>query len=290
MRLDEASRFLTTHGRLLERRRFGLLTGQPDRAALRTALAAYRNPDGGFGWALEPDLRSPESQPLNAMHAFEVLAEAGGDPELSRGLCDWLGAVSLPDGGLPFVLPMRETAGTAPWFAGADPAESSLHLTAAVLSQALPVAALDPAVAAHPWLAAAVDYCWHRITTQPEPGGTLELRYSLAVLDALCDTRPEALPELRRLAEHLPANGIRPVEGGQADEALYPLDFAPEPHRPLRELLPPNVITRDLDRLAGLQQADGGWLVDFASASPAGALEWRGYATVHAVKTLLANG
>lgn len=42
----------------------------------------------------------------------------------------------------------------------------------------------------------------------------------------------------------------------------------------------------ELDRMATRQQADGGWTVDFASASPAAALEWRGYATVGAVSTL----
>lgn len=39
------------------------------------ALDAYHNPDGGYAWRLEPDLRSAESQPAAAMHA-EVLAEA----------------------------------------------------------------------------------------------------------------------------------------------------------------------------------------------------------------------
>jgi hypothetical protein len=34
-----------------------------------------RNPDGGYGWGLEPDLRSVTSQPVGAMHAMEVFAE-----------------------------------------------------------------------------------------------------------------------------------------------------------------------------------------------------------------------
>jgi hypothetical protein len=39
------------------------------------ALRAYRNPDGGYGQGLEPDLRAPESQPAAAWHAFEVFAD-----------------------------------------------------------------------------------------------------------------------------------------------------------------------------------------------------------------------
>jgi hypothetical protein len=37
------------------------------------------------------------------------------------------------------------------------------------------------------------------------------------------------------------------------------------------------------------QQPDGGWEVTYASFSPAGALEWRGYTTVQSV-TVLRNG
>jgi hypothetical protein len=49
------------------------------------------------------------------------------------------------------------------------------------------------------------------------------------------------------------------------------------------------VISADLDRLAALQQDDGGWIVDFVSASPAGSLDWRGYTTVRAIDILRHN-
>lgn len=41
--------------------------------------------------------------------------------------------------------------------------------------------------------------------------------------------------------------------------------------------------------MAGLQQDDGGWTVDFAEVSPAGVLEWRGYETVSAIGILRRN-
>lgn len=70
---------------------------------------------------------------------------------------------------------------------------------------------------------------------------------------------------------------------------MRPLDFAPTPDRPVRALLAPEVIAADLQRLAGQQQDDGGWAVDFASWSPAAALEWRGYMTVRAISILQRN-
>jgi hypothetical protein len=44
------------HGRLLDRHRLALVLGRgrPDRGAV--AVNAHRNPDGGYGWGLEPDL------------------------------------------------------------------------------------------------------------------------------------------------------------------------------------------------------------------------------------------
>ena len=58
-------------------------------AGALAALDGYRNPDGGYGWGLEGDLRSPESQPAAALHAFEVFAETGRAPQAAT-LCHWL--------------------------------------------------------------------------------------------------------------------------------------------------------------------------------------------------------
>jgi len=65
------------------------------------------------------------------------------------------------------------------------------------------------------------------------------------------------------------------VTGGKPDEAMRPLDFSPEPDRPMRALLDPKTIEADLDRLQAEQHDDGGWDVDWTHWSPAGGLEWR---------------
>jgi hypothetical protein len=80
------------------------------------------------------------------------------------------------------------------------------------------------------------------------------------------------------------------VTGGKPEEAMRPLDFSPEPGRPLRDLLDPGAIERDLERLEADQRRDGGWDVDWAHWSPAGGLDWRGWTTVRAVRILRANG
>ncbi|UBU15490.1 prenyltransferase/squalene oxidase repeat-containing protein [Nonomuraea gerenzanensis] len=281
--------FLAGHGRVLDRRRYDLLVGTGDAAGVLAALEGYRNADGGYGWGLEPDLRSPESQPGAALHAFEAFAEAGPltSPH-AAALCDWLDAVTLPDGGLPFSLPLTVPAATAPWWTGGDSATSSLQITAITAAVAHQVAAHDPAVAGHPWLEKATRYCFETIRALEEPPHAYVLLFAVRFLDAVYD-RPGAADLLKRLGALIPEDGRVPVAGGTENEALRPLDFAPFPGRPVRDLFEPSVIAADLVRLAGEQQDDGGWTVDYARISPAGSLEWRGAATVSAVRILRAN-
>lgn len=291
MTTDGITAFMTTHARLLDRRRAELALGGGDAELTLAALAAYRNPDGGFGWALEPDLRAPSSQPVGAYHAFEVLVDvAPACSPMAGALCDWLGSVALPGGGLPFALAGAESPGTAPFWAAADPSVPSLQITALVTCLAQRVARHDPAVAEHPWLGTSTEYCLDAIAGIADTRNVLELLGALWVLDALADTDPRAARELERLAALVPPSGTLPVPGGAADEALRPLDFSPLPERPLRALLDARAIEADLDRVAAEQQPDGGWRVDWVERSPAGGLEWRGWATVRAIRILSAHG
>ncbi|MFC7731469.1 hypothetical protein [Actinomadura keratinilytica] len=291
--VSAAGEFMATHARVLDRRRFELLTsGSGDPAPVLAALDGYRNADGGYGWGLEPDLRAPESQPGAALHAFEVFEDiAPATAPQAGALCDWLAAVTLPDGGLPFVLPLSTTAGTAPWWAGGDPTVSSLQITAVTAAAAHRVAVHDPAVAGHPWLERATRYCLDAIGSLEETPHAYVLAFVVRFLDAVHDTHPQRAAELlQRMRRHIPADGRMRVEGGTEEETLHPLDFAPLPDRPARVLFAPDVIAADLDRLASLQQEDGGWTVDYANISPAGALDWRGHATVRAIDVLRRNG
>ena len=289
--IPAAAAFLAGHGRLVDRRRFALVTGASDaHDGVLAAMDAYRNADGGYGWGLEPDLRSPESQPTAGMHAFEVMAEAGpAAASRAVALCDWMATVTLPDGGLPQTLPVTEPAGCAPFWLGSEPTVSTLQMTGQVAANALRVARDVPAVADHPWLGRATGWCVQAIETTNAAPYPHELLFAVRFVDALgVVDRDRATPLLGRLSPHLPPDGVVPVEGGAPDEALRLLDFVTRPDGIVRSLFTDNVIATELDRLTHGQQPDGGWTVDFESSSPAAALEWRGYATVAAVTTLTA--
>ena len=97
---------------------------------VRAAVAAYRNGDGGFGHALEPDGRTPDSQPAAVEVALRILNEADAwDHELVRGALDWLQQTAPAEGGAVFVAPGRR--GLAPRAvvgpAGGAPGLTDLH-------------------------------------------------------------------------------------------------------------------------------------------------------------------
>jgi hypothetical protein len=273
--LDAAVTFVATHARPLERRRLDRILHGGSPAPVLAALDGFRNPDGGYGWALEPDLRSTTSQPVGAMHALEVIAEVGGSPALPS-LLAWLAANANPDGGTAFSLPYPDQAGCAPHWSAAEPA-SSVTMTTQLAAHAH-----RAGVTGDPWLTAATNWCLETMEQITEPPHAIELMFSMYFLDAIGGGG--AL--LKKYTDFVRLDGPTPVAGGVDGEVLFPLDFTPHDGAPSRSYFAAEAIAADRDRLAGQQRSDGGWDVSFQTFSPAAALEWRGYATVQAVKVL----
>lgn len=71
--------YLQTHARKLDLRLFEYLFESADAQPVLDELAAYQNDDGGFGNALEPDLRLPASSALATTIAFQYLAKVEAD-------------------------------------------------------------------------------------------------------------------------------------------------------------------------------------------------------------------
>ena len=84
---DAAEHFIWLTARVIDQRRFAYLFGDGTADGVLAALDAYRNPDGGYGWALEPDGRGPVSQPIHVLTALEILDEIGRvDPTVADHL------------------------------------------------------------------------------------------------------------------------------------------------------------------------------------------------------------
>jgi hypothetical protein len=278
--LGSAEWFVLDTARLLDRHRLAVLLHGAPAGPVLDALRAYRNPDGGFGHALEPDVRDPASQPAAVLHALEVLHEVDAlDDPMIDGAADWAARTARADGALPFVLPTAAAAPHAPWMAP-DPDGSFLTFgVAAVLLRAGRRSA---------WLDTASAWCWAR-AERPDELGAYWVKFALGFLDAVPDDA-RARAAVEGLRPRVGPDGTIPVPGGTDDERLTPLTLSPHPGSRSRALFPDALVAADLDRLEQGQQDDGGWTFDWLDWSAGQRVEWRGGMTVHAVRTLADHG
>ena len=280
--IEAAERFVLANARLLDRHRLAVLLHDHDTGPVLDALRAYRNPDGGFGHALEPDIRDPESQPAGTVHALDVLAEANalGDPMVAEAAA-WAGRVAAPDGGLPFILDTPSGGPRAPFLSGASSSEGSF-LTFAFLGPLLDAGSDDP------YVERATGWCWSRLDDGGDIGA-YGVRAALIFLDAVpeADRAERAIERLRPLIE---ADGSIAVQGGTEDERLNALTLSPRPGARSRALFTAEQIKADLERLEREQRDDGGWDFDWLAWSQGQTADCRGDVTVGALSTLRAHG
>ena len=274
-----AENFIWSAARLVDRHRYALLFKGGSAEPVIDALRGYGNHDGGFGHALEPDLRSPESQPAATLYALEVLNEAGAaDGDLARAARAWISLVAAPDGGIPSVLPGFEDYPHAPWY---QPEPGS------VLTFALAAVSHAGGVTGDEWLDRATGWCWRAIETNDQPAGYW-LKFACAFLDAVPD-EDRARAAVESLATRVDPTAVAPV-GGVEGEALRPLDLSPRPGRRSRGLVSDAQVEAHLDLLESGQQQDGGWMFDWLAWSPAQTAVWRGIVTIRALTWLRDNG
>jgi hypothetical protein len=74
--------------------------------------------------------------------------------------------------------------------------------------------------------------------------------------------------------------------GYAAGEDHYPYDYAATPESLARRWFSDAEFDQALDHLAATQAEDGGWSVSWLMWTPAVEPEWRGWATVRALRTL----
>lgn len=118
---ERAQDYLLTQGRPLEQARFQRLFAGGSATDVLKALAQYQNEDGGFGHALEPDCRAPESNVLATVKALHRLYQLGASSEAPMlvSLVKWLQKQlqTNKDGSFwSFLPPTAETSPHAPWW------------------------------------------------------------------------------------------------------------------------------------------------------------------------------
>jgi hypothetical protein len=287
--INAAVQFLAAHARVLDRRRYERLFAGGAAQPVRDAVAAYRNPDGGFGHGIEPDGRAPGSQPPATELALRILHETDAwDDDLAAGACRWLRATAPAEGGAAFVNPGLEEWPHAPWWVPEEGLPASPIITGLIAGT------LHARHVRDPWLDRATEVMWMRIgrlTDAPlsGPAGGYEMLGVLRFLQHV-PGRHRAREAFSHVGPLIIERNLVALDPGAPGEVHSPLDFAPEPDSLARALFDEATIKAHLDHLATAQREDGGWTFNWQAWSPAAERDWRGSVTVDALRILRANG
>lgn len=278
-RLEKAQDFIWRNARLLERNLFTFLFANGSREAVLATLSAYQNEDGGFGNALEPDIRCPTSQPQNIEIALHILdtVNAMHDPMVERA-CSYLTTITTDDGGVPYALPSVNLYPHAPWWTIEENPPASLNPTAAIAGLLL------KHDIRHPWIETAMQFCYREIASLD----STEFHTLIPAITFLeyAPNRTQAEQELQRIAARLSQPGVIELDPQAEGYTQKPLDWAPSPQSYCRRLFDDGTIEKHLTALANRQMSDGGWSISWEPISPAVEAEWRGRITIEVLRTL----
>ncbi len=292
-RLESAKHFIWRAARLIDQRRFELLFEGESPDHVLNALRAYRNDDGGFGHGIEPDIRGPESQPIQVYAASLILDEIGrfNDPMLASAM-NYVTKVTAPDGGVPALVPTSHDVPHAPWMSLPESTPPGSLLPTGGIAGLLHKNGIS-----HPWLAPASDFCWDAIsaieTTHP-----YEVEFALMFLDHAPE-RDRAEREAERLGYLVRQQNLVVIDRANATDDMtppgygpgefhYSVDYARHPTSLARRWFSDDEIEQNLDQLEQEQCEDGGWMFNWGKWNEATTIESRGAHTLHVLQTLQA--
>src|SRR5579875_35447 len=291
MTFESGEMFLLGQARLLERRLFAAAFRGGPRSGAVAALLGYQNEDGGFGQALEPDVRAPISLPIFVETAFDALVSLGGRPgdpaegSMLLAACDYLGRVAAgagAGGAVPPAAPAIEHWPRAVHWSEWTYAPG-LNPTAGLVGR------LHQLGVDHPWRDQAESWCWDRLDAGEVPLDAHTVKEVLVFLDHVPD-RTRADTHAAALAERFEEVAMLQLDPDAEGYGVTPLQLAPTPESRWRRLFDDKQIEGHLDRVAAAQEADGGWPITWEPPSPAAVCEWRGVVTLDALRILVANG
>lgn len=291
---DRASEFLQKNARPLEKALFEFhFSGEGSTEKVIFELAKFQNEDGGFGRALEPDLRATHSSALASSFALPILAEVNTDPnhtivkDHSRYLLNTLDS-ELKRWEI-ITLETQESA-HAPWwngdvlmsFRGCYANPRGTILGALVNLQALPIQLNDT-------LISTVSYFSNE-------SNELSMHDIICGIDLIESNINSELKS--RFGERLLRETLSCVERDSkkwSEYSAWPIWFSRTPQSFASEELA-DLVTENLQFLAATQLEDGSWPVpwewsnDFIDDWKRAKLEWKGILTLKYLKAFRAFG
>ena len=283
MVLEKATRFIWENSRFLERAVFEHFFYKGPTARILEILKTYQNEDGGFGHALEPDLRAPDSQPLFTEFALRTLYECNlRDPEMAYKVCGFLSKHADFKQGIPSIFLSSQNFPRAAHWNNPTAVQPSMDRMTGL------VGLVSWQGIKHPWLSEAIEVCIESIaTTYYEDAHTIQNAFCL--LESLSKVKDVGTLQMKLSNELFKANFFC-LDAPVVNYGLTPLSFAPKPDSYCRNLFSDLQIEAHLDDLESKQEEDGGWPILWEPPGEMARWEWRSHKTVYSLVSLRAYG
>jgi hypothetical protein len=294
---NRARQYIMTRGRVLDQNLFACTFEGGGFKGVLAALKAYQNPDGGFGHALEPDLRASASSAIATQQAFNYLRAvdaSASEPLVITGIKYLLKTFDTELGVWPIIPPEVEEAPHAPWWSYADSAANFdgfwANPTAALAGHLHHYASLVPAV----FLIKVTNQLLSHLAEQPDDEMNMhDLLCYLTLAENLTGVKRRIV--LDKLSRVVPGS-VETDRSKWAEYTLRPLAIASAPDSPLVSALDRSAIEADLDYEIEEQLEDGSWplawswdFVDEAAWNLA-EREWKGFHALRKLKVFKAYG
>lgn len=282
--LSRAKEFLYKNARLLDRKRYEYHFEGGSKEEIIDVLRAYQNQDGGFGNALEPDIRCPQSQPVPTELALTIMEELNYfHPDIIKGIAEYLRCITLEDGGIPFVYRSASNYPHAPWWKTEVDDRPSINPTGRIIGLLYKQMAYTDCYQ-EKWFLKNVQFIWDYF----EKGHPMGYHDGIQLITFL-----ENAPDTNKKNEHWANIDIfltrpgtierNPIAEGYVHKVL---DWCPVSSSYPRKFVSDKEIKNHLQVLIEQQQEDGGWPINWPALSAGTELEWRGWITVERLRTL----
>jgi hypothetical protein len=260
------------------------------------ALGAYHNADGGFGNALEPDVRAGESSALATSVAFQTLRALETPPDspiVSRAIAYLVETFDSAQCHWRIIPLLAEGSPHAPWWNQTDREGAldrfSLNPTAELLGYLIDYSDLVPAEM--------LAQIGEKVAASVVQAATVEMHELLCVLRLLqtrdlgAETRGRLLPPLQELVH----STVTLTRDQWQAYGLRPLQVVDGPESPLISGLEDAVQENILYEIES-QNPDGSWTPTWSwgdaypEQAPVATAEWKGILTLEKLLQLRAFG
>lgn len=292
--IDRATTYVFRHARPIDAAELAFHLGRGAPGVVLELLRAYQNPDGGFGHALEPDVRSPQSSVMATTVALQRMLRVQANPfdPLPQAAIRYLvDQYNFTTKNWPLVSPTNTEHPCAPWWKSYNPDQwGELNPRAEVISYLIRFDQARHGGLAHQGI---FDEARRHLLSRLAKEDALDMHEIQCVARLL--RSPGVDPTIQRTAREALERDLPKVLPRTKEQCagyvLKPLTIARRPNSVLAGLVEHAVPVQHAYELE-TQRPDGSWPVPWNWDEPtnphwlAAEHDWRGYLTMLTASSL----